>query len=319
MSNFQQLHNEFMLLVGHSSPLTHRLAADRILSMSECAKTTEDRKRVFQATVVWTGTLSVLMRHTEQVSRETLPLVVMAKKDMEDELDDGDCECVPPDPPGPTTTLTLPKDGFLDDFPFPFEKKLAAPAPKVKPSPVIQPGPLEPLQRVLHVLDDEDELRTWCVYGPQMGKDGSIPSAPLVDGPTIKSHNNFIARMYRQRKIERPWAMPAKWDVDTAMVEDVILLLILVHGDCSVVRINWHIQRLRPFVRRLDEYKLRLAGYRAVRKLEKMRIIAKCKPSTYEFRVGWDQKLQPLLAAWEGAGKLPQEVKFPPKPDGGPA
>lgn len=303
MQTFESAKNEFLLLIGHTSPITHRLAADRLQRMRELAKSAEEIGHVRQATHVWLSTVNTLVRLTKQITDETLPLVVIVKQDMDKGASGQDARATRRHPPavvGPVCGDCKKDDGFLDDFPF--DAAPASRARKVRPSKVMQPGPLEPALDKIRGLNSEDELRAWCVFGESMGADGRIPRGKFVPCPTITASNAAIARMYRERLIKRTWATPKNWDVDTALVEDVTLLKYLIHGEYKTEHIAFEAYHLLPFMRRFGGPQLGFAFTDAHRKLMKAKMIARCKAGTYELTSGWDEKLRPtLLAAWEQA------------------
>ena len=56
--------------------------------------------------------------------------------------------------------------------------------------------------------------------------------------------------MYRERRINRTWAMPKDWEVDTTLVEDLTLLFIWVQGEYDTTILSLHGHRLLPYMRR---------------------------------------------------------------------
>lgn len=305
MQTFQSAHNEFLLLIGHTSPITHRLAADRIQRMRELAASVEERLLVLHAANVWLGTTTTLVRTAKQLTDETLPLVMILKKDL-DMQKRGGAGAPPPANVAPVISPASSSggkkdDGFFDDLPFD-KRPPRAPKAKVRPSKVMQPGPLDSALEKARGLDSEDELRAWCVFGGDIGTYGGIPRGRFVNTPTITASNEAIARMYRERRINRTWATSKDWDVDAALVEDVTLLKYLIHGEYKTEHIAYEAYHLLPFMRRFGGPQLGFAFTDAHRKLIKAKMIARCKAGTYELTSGWDEKLRPtLLAAWEQA------------------
>lgn len=311
MRELEDLLYEFNQLTGQMSPIGHKFAAEHLHSMAQIACSAHERRQVYQATCVWLKTLSSMTAMSKKISEQELITVIMLKKDM------GDKGGKPPRPAttpasgaGPVCEECQDDDAFFDDLPF---DQPPAPKGKVTPSRVLKPGPLEPTLEKIRALENEDELRAWCIFGQEMREDGRIPRGRLVVCKSITASNDTIVRMYRERRIERSWTTPADWDVDTALVEDITLLKYLVNGEYRTDHIAIEAYHLLPFMRRFNACQLGMAFTEAHRKFRKAKLIGRCKAGTYELTVGWEDKLRPtLLAAWEQARDPDKDSGSPP-------
>lgn len=315
MRELEDLLCEFNQLTGQMSPISHRVAAEHLHSMADIACSVDERRRVYQAACVWLKTLSSIINMGKKMSEQELYTVIMLRKDMGDK---GGRTPRPTTPPTSDTGTVCDDceedDGFFDDLPF----DKPAPKGKVRPSRVPKPGPLGPTLDKIRALESEDELRAWCIFGEEMREDGRIPRGRLVICKSITASNDAIVRLYRERRIQRSWTTPVVWDVDTALVEDVFLLKILVNGEYKSERIAYEAYHMLPYMRRLNGIQLGFAFTEAHRKFRKAKMIGRCKAGTYELTVGWEDKLRPtLLAAWEQAKDPDKDGGIPsPAPTG---
>jgi hypothetical protein len=240
MNDIERWRSEMLRLMGQGNPFLHQMAAARIIVQADICTCDEPEKRAALLDVmeIWMKTHQAMQVMMQKLSKDELPLIAMARKELQDDAcsgdDDGEADA-------------------SDDEEFPFATAVM-PRPKrrrMKPSRVLAKGPWDPThQRYwLKAFEDEDSLRSFCFYGPLMDDRGRVPNRPLLASKEREISGYGVWGAYKRGAVKRPWNSESPCGPDVMMIEDLIILLAAFVP--AIPRGEWErrINGLTPFLR----------------------------------------------------------------------
>lgn len=286
--------SQFNALLANGSPLTLAIAANHLMVFSDAMeKEADGRERVLWAVSTWLNALKSQQGRFMAIVNGQMPRILALQRDW---AEDPDALADPSNPALHTEDL------FDRELRMTESARRGNARPAVRPSHVPEPGPLDPKSIVMRDFDDEDLLRTYCVYGARMDPKGKMNVERYFAPNGEQVLDLLIARMYRRRLLRRTWPgvrSPDKWQVDAALVEDLVLVTALVHGPIHRGEIAKRVLRLEPYVRSMTRSSLLRAASTARQAWERRGVLMRCDVRTVKVRSDLvDQLKSTLFALW---------------------
>jgi len=263
-----EMRNEIIRLLNLGSPFFASLAATRILALKPNGKV----ELAMQLELVdrWLRDFRIMLEYKHRVEDAVLPTIEALFADLK----------------GPNAD---------DDFLAPIMKaegESTAKQSSVRPSRVPQPGPLENLW----FPQSEDEFRHAIIAWNNDKEDGR--REPLFFFGREPFWGYGLRQRYLTRSINRSWVGTKLWEPDLAIVEDVLLVFCYLQGKLTTVSRNVKAMTAEPLTRKYTVHDCRLAGRRAVWKLEREGLLTKIKPQTWALTPKGEAAVKEIIAIW---------------------
>lgn len=261
MNEADRWHKDMLRLMAQGNPFLHDMAAARIIALADVC-TCDDpkaRKDALDLLDTWLNTFGALQAKMKALAKDVLPMVIMAKKEIVDKpaADDegGDSD---------------------DDEPWMASARAQKPQQRcVKPSKVMQRGRWDDLSlNLCRMFDDEDSLRVYCFYGPHIDEKGRLPIIPLIRFGMHEVFGGGVRASYQRGEVHRSWAEAGPVEIDTAMLEDLIILLAAYEPRLSRSEREMRFVGMSPYLRGVIQDRTLGNAWDTVARLERRRIIS---------------------------------------------
>jgi hypothetical protein len=248
-------------LMAQGNPFLHDMAAARIIVQADVC-TCDDpkaRKDALDLLDTWLNTFGALQAKMKALAKDVLPMVLMAKKEIMDKP-------------------AADEEGDSSDDDEPWMASAGAQKSRqrrMKPSKVMQRGRWDDLSlKLCRMFDDEDSLRVYCFYGPHVDEKGRLPIIPLIRFGRHEVFGGGVRTKYLSGEVQRPWAEPGPMDLDTAMLEDLIILLAAYEPRLPRSEREMRFVGMSPYLRGVVQDRTLGNAWDTVARLERRQIIS---------------------------------------------
>jgi len=261
MNDADQWHKDMLRLMAQGNPFLHDMAAARIIVQADVCTCDDPKARKDQLDLLetWLNSFGALQTKMKVLTRDVLPMVIMAKKEIMEkpaaEEEGGSSD---------------------DDEPWMASTRTQKPRQRrVKPSKVMQRGRWDDLSlKACKMFDDEDSLRVYCFYGMDIDVKGRLPIIPVIRFGMREVFGGGVRAAYQRGEVPRPWAQPGPVHLDTAMLEDLIILLAAYEPRLSRSEREMRFVGMSPFLRGVIQDRTLSNGWDTVAGLQRRNIIS---------------------------------------------
>lgn len=262
MNEADRWHKDMLRLMAQGNPFLHDMAAARIIVQADvCAcDDPKARKDVLDLLDTWLNTFGALQAKMKALTKDVLPMVIMAKKEIMDK------------------PAAKQEGGSDDDDDDPWMAGTRAQMParrRMKPSKVMQRGRWDDLSlQACRMFEDEDSLRVYCFYGMDIDAKGGLPIIPVLRFGMHEVFGGGVRAAYHRGEVPRPWAQPGPVRLDTAILEDLIILLAAYEPRLSRSEREMRFVGLSPYLRGVPVSRTLDNAWDTVAGLERRHIIS---------------------------------------------
>lgn len=263
----EELRNEVIRLMTLNSPFHASLAANKLLAIKTNDK--EQMAELLELVDRWLSTFRSILQTKHQVEDAVVPIIEALYRDLKGTADNPE-----------------------DDFLAPLMAEAKGESDRIRPSRVPQPGPLDRIA----FPQTEDELRH-SIIAWQSDRDNGRRQ-PLFWFGREPFWGYGLRERYLARSIERRWVSTRRWEPDLAIVEDILLVNCFFQTRLTTVSRNFKAAAAEFLTRKYTVHDCRLAGRRAVRKLEREGLLTRIKPQTWVLTQKGHAAVKEIIAIW---------------------